>query len=261
LSNPFASAARCRGDAGSPLPRKRTSPRAPILRSSNPHAIAATVLLVDTAPEERSPYATALTTLADRVCAAATFAQAKATLLKLRPDVLVTQVRLGEFNGIHLALWGRGQLPNLRSVIIGQSDPKLEADAHASGLTFVRHNDVETMLQATLEALKRDNPRRRWLRKHVASGLVARIDGKPAQVMDVSYGGFRVQTHAPFRAEIDRVVALDIPALGIRTDAICRWVTAPGASGPHSCAAAVNELDIRAGSRWRFLVDALSSAS
>jgi hypothetical protein len=236
------------------------SPRARVLRSSNPHAIAATVLLADTDPEERSPYATALTTVANRVCAAATFAHAKSTLLNVRPDVLVTQVRLGDFNGIHLALWGRAQLPHLRSVIIGQSDPKLEADVHASGITFLQYNDVEAVLQATLETLVRENPRRRWSRKPLASTLVAHIDGSPALVMDVSYGGFRVQTRAPFRAEVGRGVALDIPALGVHTDATCRWMTPLGASGPYTCGVAVNDLDIRPGSRWRFLVDALSPA-
>ena len=255
----FFSGARYEWDCASSMLRTRTSPPAHRLRRSA--TIAATVLLVDTDPEERSSYTTALTRFANRVCVAATFTQAKSTLLEECPDVLVTQVRLGEFNGIHLAAWGRRHLPDLRTVIIGQSDPTLEADVHASGLTFfLQHNDVKTMLHATLEAVVRENPRRRWLRKRLASSLVAHINGSPSLVLDVSYGGLRVQTLAPFVADVDRRVALDIPALGIRTDITCRWVTPLGAPGPYWCGATVNDVDIRAGSRWRVLVDALLPA-
>jgi len=220
-----------------------------------------TVLLVNADPEERVAHTTALAAIADRVYAAGTFAQAKSALREGHPDVLVTQVRLGEFNGIHLALWGRQRLPALRCVIGGQSDPNLEADAHAAGVTFLRDNDIQTILQATREALVREHPRRRWVRKPLASSLVAHILGSPALVLDVSYGGFRAKTHAPFRVEADTGFALDIPALGVRMDATCRWVTPLDASGPSWFGATVPDDQLRAGSRWRGLVDAMSPAS
>lgn len=223
--------------------------------------MATAVLLVDADPEERSAYAKALSALADPVYTAATFAQARSVLAEARPDVLVTQVRLADFNGIHLALWGHGRLPALRSVIIGQSDPYLEADASASGFFYLRHNDEQAVVQGTLEAIARENPRRRWQRKRLASRLAAKVDGHPALVLDVGYGGFRIQTEAPFKAEPNTSLELNIPALAVRAEATCRWITPVDESGMYWCGASLGDATVRAGSLWRTIVDRLPSAS
>jgi hypothetical protein len=218
--------------------------------------MATTLLLVDLDSEERSVYATALTAVASPVYTAATFAQGKTALSEARPDVLVTQARLAEFNGIHLALWGRMRLPSLRSVIIGQSDPNLEPDARASGFFYLRHNDEQAIVQGTLEAMARENPRRRWRRKSVGSSVAAQIDGTPALVLDAGYGGCRLQTQTPFSAEPESGFVLEIPAFGVRADAACRWMRA-GASDSYWWGASLGDADIRAGSAWRALVDAM----
>ena len=215
-----------------------------------------TVLLVATDSTERAAYAAALTAVTDRVCTAPTFLLAKSALLEARPAVLVTQVRLSEFNGIHLALWGRGRLPSLRVVIVGQSDPNLEMEARTSGFFYLRYNDEQTIVQATLEALAREQPRRRWQRKQLPSSLAGQIDGTPALVMDVGYGGVRMQIQGPFHAEPDAMLPLNIPALGIDVETTCRWITSDE-SGAYSCGVSLTDADVLAGSRWRALVDAL----
>jgi len=222
--------------------------------------MALTVLLVDPDPEARSAFATALAAVADPVYTVATFAQAKSALPEARPDVLVTQVRLAEFNGIHLALWGRVRLPNLRCVIVGQSDPNLEPDARASGLFYLRHNDEQAIVQGTLEAMAREHPRRRWGRKRLAP-VAAHIDGTPALVLDAGYGGFRLQTQTPFSAEPDTGFVLEIPAFRTRAEAACRWGMRVGASDSYWWGASLGDADVRAGSAWRALVDALPSES
>jgi len=223
--------------------------------------MAITVLLVDPDPKARSVYASALTAVADPVYTVATFAQAKSALPEARPDVLVTQVRLAEFNGIHLALWGRMRLPNLRSVIIGQSDPNLELDARASGFFYLQYNDEQAIVQGALEAVARENPRRRWGRKRLAPNVAAQIDGTPALVLDAGYGGFRLQIETPFSAEPDAGFVLEIPAFGIRAEAACRWGLRVGASDSYWWGASLGDADVRAGSAWRTLVDALPSES
>jgi hypothetical protein len=215
-----------------------------------------TVLLVDTDSTERAAYAAALTAVTDRVCTAPTFLLAKSALLEARPAVLVTQVRLSEFNGIHLALWGRERLPFLRVVIVGQSDPNLETEARTSGFFYLRHNDEQTIVQATLEAIAREQPRRRWQRKQLPSSLAGQIDGTPALVLDVGYGGVRMQIQGPFHAEPDTRLPLNIPALGLDVETTCRWITSDE-SGWHSCGVSLADADVLAGSRWRALVDAL----
>ena len=220
-----------------------------------------TVLLVDPDPEARSVYATALTAVADPVYTAATFAQARAVLPEARPNVLVTQVRLAEFNGIHLALWGHTRLPSLRSVIIGQSDPNLEPDARASGFFYLRFNDEQAIVQGALEAMARENPRRRWRRKRLAPNVAAQIDGTPALVLDAGYGGCRLQTQTPFNAEPDTGFVLETPAFRVRTEAACRWGMRVGASDSYWWGASLGDADVCAGSAWRALVDALPSDS
>jgi hypothetical protein len=219
-----------------------------------------TVLLVDTDSTELATYAAALTAVTPRVYTASTFALAKSALLEARPDVLVTQVRLSEFNGIHLGLWGRGRLPTLRVVIVGQSDPNLETEAQTSGFFYLRFNDEQAIVQATLEALAREQPRRRWQRKQLPLSLAGEIDGTPALVLDVGYGGVRMQIQGPFHAEPDTRMPLNIPALGVDIETTCRWITSDNVSGSSSCGVSLSESDTHPGSRWRALVDALPAA-
>ena len=221
--------------------------------------ITTSVLLADADSEERFAYAAALRRAGNTVYTAATFGEAKAALLRTNPDILVAQVRLADFNGIHLALWGRRQLPNLRCVLIGASDLPLEADARASGFFYVRFNDEQTVLQATTEAIVRDRPRRHWRRKRLTSKLAAWIDDQAALVLEVGYGGFCAQLPAPFDAKADTRVTLDIPAAALRAQATCRWVTAADTSGAFWCGASLGDDEVRAGSRWRRLVDTLPS--
>jgi DNA-binding NtrC family response regulator len=181
------------------------------------HVVMPTVLLVDTDSTNRAVYAAALTAVTERVHTAPTFLLAKSALLEARPEVLVTQVRLSEFNGIHLALWGRGRLPSLRVVIVGQSDPNLETEARTSGFFYLRYNDEQAVVQATLEAIAREHPRRRWQRKQLPSSLPGQID----------------------------------------VETTCRWIASDKKSGSYSCGVSLADADVHPGSRWRALVDAL----
>jgi DNA-binding NtrC family response regulator len=54
------------------------------------------------------------------------------------PDLLVTDVRLGRFNGLHLALRARLDHPNLPILVLGEvGDTALAADAARLGARFV----------------------------------------------------------------------------------------------------------------------------
>ena len=213
------------------------------------------LLVVDTDLEQRTAYAAGLAAVASPVYTAATFPDAKSLLTETRPDVLVTQVRLADHNGMQLALWGQSQLPHLRSVIIGQSDPALEPEANACGFFFVRYSDEQAVVEATLEAIAREAPRRRWRRKVLASELFAEIDGHPAQILDVSYGGFRAEKPEAFRAVPNADLAVHIRELDLRTEARCRWVASRTPPGVCWCGASLEDAQVAAGSRWRALVD------
>jgi CheY-like chemotaxis protein len=219
-------------------------------------AMSRTVLLVCTDPQKLSLYERAVAPIADVVQVATTFPQAKTILRQEQPDVLVTELRLNEFNGIHLALWSRVRLPQLRSVIIGNSDPSLEADARALGLAYLKENGERAIVQATQEALVTEVPQRRWPRKRLPVALSAQVDGRSALVIEVGYGGFRVQTTDPLGVRAHDEFALHIPEFDIRANATQVWSAQRGEAG-HRCGASLAEIDTLPGSRWRTFVDAL----
>jgi hypothetical protein len=228
---------------------------------SNPgskKAGATQVVLVSPDPQRRFLYAAALRSARLRVRTAATFGEAKALLLDIRPGALVSEVRLGDHNGLHLALWAQRQISDLRTVIVGESDPALEIEARASGLFFVPRSDEQSVLQAALEALAREMPRRRWHRKALGAGLRAHFDGYPGVIVDIGYGGFRGQTDRLFAIQAEEDVTVEIRALDVQAQATCRWVTSEDKC---SIGASVDEEETKAGSRWRALVDRLATSA
>ena len=63
-----------------------------------------------------------------------TFANAKASLSR-HPDMVITSLKLGDYNGLHLAL--RAQADNIPAIVVGPADPVLERDATALGATYL----------------------------------------------------------------------------------------------------------------------------
>ena len=94
---------------------------------------APTVLIVH---DDRSVSARISATLQGRtdVSIAATFDEAKAILIASPPAVLITGVRLGQFNGLHLVIRSRIDHPETASfVILEKPDAAAEQEAAAHG--------------------------------------------------------------------------------------------------------------------------------
>ena len=67
-----------------------------------------------------------------------TFEDAKREIGSLRPEILVTDVRLGAFNGLQLALLARDVRPDVRVVVFsGYDDPVLKEEARRIGATYL----------------------------------------------------------------------------------------------------------------------------
>jgi DNA-binding response OmpR family regulator len=78
-----------------------------------------------------------LTALGMQATVAETFQRAKDALLVPRA-LLITEVRLGEFNGLHLVLRARATHSTMRAIVTSTVDDAiLMADAEALGATFV----------------------------------------------------------------------------------------------------------------------------
>ena len=86
-----------------------------------------------------------------------TFARAKRHL-ELQPDLLITEVRLGEYNGLHLVL--RGQFAGVPAIVIGEPDPVLEHDANKLGAVYIRNTEMaRDQLLALLTTVLQSHPK------------------------------------------------------------------------------------------------------
>jgi DNA-binding NtrC family response regulator len=82
---------------------------------------------------------------------AETFLDAKRALTSVRPSVLVTAVRLREYNGLHLVSRARARWPGLPTLVTCDADdPVLHREAQRFGATFVTFPTTPTELAAAI---------------------------------------------------------------------------------------------------------------
>ena len=123
---------------------------------------------------------------------ASTFGQARRRLAVEPPDLLIADIRLGMFNGLHLLI-DQMEMPAI--ITHALPDSVLEAEATRHGATFLlKPATPSVLLQVVSDVLAVGSPRRsirvrRWARTDVSAGLPARIGQAQAKVLDVGYGG------------------------------------------------------------------------
>jgi DNA-binding NtrC family response regulator len=95
-----------------------------------------------------------------RVRTVETFAEAKGFLEAERPRVLVTALRLREYNGLHLVLRAKTIQPDMVAIVLSPAaDAVLQEDAEAMGAIFAVEPIARTgLLAAVLRALHADGP-------------------------------------------------------------------------------------------------------
>jgi hypothetical protein len=213
-------------------------------------------LIVCVQPVRLNAYHDVLSQSVGRVFRAGSFELAKEALTRVRPDALITEIALREHNGFHLALWARVHYPATRSILIGGPDAVLEHDAPIINAWYIRTGDPRDVMKAVVDALVRDDPRRRWRRRLPGLDLAMDVGGLAARVIDLSYGGFRCEVEGP---PPSGQVPVAIPRFDLQTQATCVWSREKGTPGAYLCGAAVREEDTHAGSRWRAIVDAVAT--
>jgi DNA-binding response OmpR family regulator len=73
-----------------------------------------------------------------RVVSSSVFEEAKQHIVSVRPDIVITDVRLGAFNGLQLAMLARDVRPEARIVVFsGFDDPVLKEEARRIGATYL----------------------------------------------------------------------------------------------------------------------------
>jgi DNA-binding response OmpR family regulator len=81
-----------------------------------------------------------------RVFTADSFDAGSALVRRVQPDLLIVDVRLLEFNGVHLALRAREDSPGTRTVVVGEPDVVLERDAAKIGAQYLSPSDLPAFL-------------------------------------------------------------------------------------------------------------------
>ena len=96
------------------------------------------ILVVDADPSDRATTVSLLQSAGYRVVAATAFGEAKELIASEAPDLLVTGLRLGPYNGIHLIVRSRMDHPGMAAIVTSRyADSVLEEEARRQHAEFV----------------------------------------------------------------------------------------------------------------------------
>ena len=193
------------------------------------------------------------------VTGAATYDAAKRLLAVSPYDQLISDVRLRSCNGLHLVMQARSDHPDMAVVIItGYEDPMVDFEAHRYRAELVKKPIKPAEFLATVTtALGAVRRQRRWPRKRIIGGFRVTIDGRPAAVVDVSYGGLRLEL--PDHTPLPRAFDVEVAGIGLHLEVEPVWTqTEPGATGT-VCGATLSAEHTASARTWRAIVDRLSA--
>jgi len=102
------------------------------------YARVASLLIVDDDPSVLEPLSRYLAESGFHVASSRVFDEAKHHIATVRPDIVITDVRLGAFNGLQLAILARDVRPDAQVIVIsGFDDPVLKEEARRIGATYL----------------------------------------------------------------------------------------------------------------------------
>lgn len=169
------------------------------------------------------------------------------------PDLLLTDVRLGPYNGLHLVAIARVEHPRTLALVVGATDHVLEGEARGLAARYVVGPiGGEDLVDVVAETLATPRPRRRWPRKRPVTEIPAVIGGLPGRVLDVSYGGLGLEVFGDVTSE-----ALDVllPEHGVGVRGTRVWCHRMDSAHPYTCGVELPNND----SGWRSFVDGLQA--
>jgi len=190
-----------------------------------------------------------------RVLTADSFDRAVDVLKAKSPDLMILDVRLGDFNGLQLIVTAPHPIPTI--VVTGFVDPVLERDARALGAEYLVKPITRDLLLSMIERqlpLPAAGRERRWRRKHLSRGLPTQVNRRPGHLLDVSYGGARLEVDAADALPASLAVALPGSGRFIHLEVV--WSVRQPEHG-WQCGAVIAEANDLAMQEWRELVDSV----
>jgi DNA-binding response OmpR family regulator len=142
-------------------------------------------------------------------------------------------------------------------IITGYDDPMVELEATRYRAELVRKPIRPAEFQAKVSAaLAHVRRQRRWPRKRVVGGFRVTADGRPAAVVDVSYGGLRLELQD--RTPLPRAFDVEVSGIGLHLEVEPVWTHAGNAAGT-VCGATLSAEHTPSARTWRAIVDRLNA--
>jgi DNA-binding NarL/FixJ family response regulator len=200
------------------------------------------------------------------VMGAGSFAQAKSLLVSITPEIVIADVKLEAFNGLHLAALCAVWRPATPFVATHNThDPVLEADASRLNASYVvKTHGREDLVRTAVELLRSHRygheAIRQTHRKLAPTSTVVRIDASAAEVIDLSYGGVRLKLQSVSGPQAERVpesfdIVFPDEAFSLRAERI--WAAHDSQTGGWLCGVDVSQSDSLQLQRWREYVDSV----
>ena len=193
------------------------------------------------------------------VTGAATYDAAKRLLAVSAFDLLVSDVRVRSFNGLHLVMQTRADHPETAIIIItGYDDPLIDLEAQRYHADLVRKPiRPAEFRQRVNEALAQVRRQRRWPRKRVVGGFRVTIKGRPAAVVDVSYGGLRLELSDA--EDLPSNFDVEVAGIGLHLEVESVWLQTLAESPVRLCGATLLAEHTPSARTWRAIVDRLNA--
>jgi DNA-binding NtrC family response regulator len=114
------------------------------------------ILIVETDPSRCAATKDVLQSAGFDITCASSFNEAKRMLAASPPDMLITGLQLGEYNGLHLVLRTRAEHPEMAAIVTSDvADCVLQAEAERHRAQFlVRPLDTGRLLSAVSRSLE-----------------------------------------------------------------------------------------------------------
>jgi DNA-binding response OmpR family regulator len=221
------------------------------------------ILVVEDHDATREGLRTLLTNAGYVVLSASTFAEGRQSLAEQAPDLLIADLRLGEYNGLQLVAAAPLAVPSI--IVTGFPDSVLEAEALKLGARYITKpvaaDALLTLIEETIVSARQRQSRgsmRRWDRKPVVGKVSAQVDHAQARIVDASYGGVKFEIERDQSLPPSFRITVASPALSIDVDLV--WETRSG-DRRWVCGAAISSGNAAAVQEWATLVDGLSAGA
>ena len=186
------------------------------------------ILIVDDNASTRGELVKLLADAGFETMTAATVPEAMRALSTASPSLLITEIRLDSYNGLHLVAMAPKPIPAI--VITGYADRAVEADARRLGAEYLAKPVSPGELYATVQRALSNAaargvfmPPRRDPRTDVAANTMVLVNDAPACLLDVSAGGARVEIQCAPGATIQSPLAFRLEELDVALPLEIMW--------------------------------------